>query len=143
MSFPLVHSLWILNKAGGLVYSRSFSDQLPNLNSNEQLVLAGTLHGVHAICSRLSPVTSTKCSGIQVLESDSFDLTIFLTRTGTKFVLITTPGHPASQALLNRVYEVYADTVMKNPFHIPEMPIRNEMLDTTLDGFLRTPDFMT
>lgn len=62
---------------------------------------------------------------------------------GTKFVLITTPGHPATQALLNRVYEVYADTVMKNPFHIPEMPIRNDMLDTTLDGFLRTPDFMT
>ncbi|EIM22533.1 Sybindin-like protein [Wallemia mellicola] len=143
MSFPIVHSLWILNKAGGLVYLRSFSDQLPGLNTNEQLVLAGTLHGVHAICSRISPITTSKSSGMQLLESDSFDLTVFLTRTGTKFVLITTPGHPASQALLNRVYEIYADTVMKNPFHIPEMPIRNEMFDTALDGFLRPPDFMT
>lgn len=40
-----VYSLYIINKAGGLVYQKDFSNQLEKLSSNEYLVLAGTFHG--------------------------------------------------------------------------------------------------
>lgn len=58
----------------------SMVDGLAQLTSNEYLVLAGTLHGIHAITSRLSPMGSS--SGAQVIEGESFKMTILLTATG-------------------------------------------------------------
>ncbi|KAF9446335.1 transport protein particle complex subunit [Macrolepiota fuliginosa MF-IS2] len=130
-----IHGLWIINKAGGLVYQRNFADGLAQLTSNEYLVLAGTLHGIHAITSRLSPTGSS--SGAEVIEGETFKLTIHLTLTGTKFVLLTSLVETTAEVILQKVYEIYADAVMKNPFHTPEMPIRSEGFDskiTTLIG---------
>lgn len=61
-----------------------FSVGLAQLTSNEHLVLAGTLHGIHAITSKLSPTGSS--SGAQVIEGESFKITIFLTSTGARLV---------------------------------------------------------
>lgn len=41
----MIYSLYIINKAGGLVYQKDFNQQLEKLSSNEYLVLAGTFHG--------------------------------------------------------------------------------------------------
>lgn len=97
----VVFGLWIINKAGGLVYQRNFNgvcpsiggdgisnslfgwiieDGLASLSQNEYLVLAGTLHGIHVITSRLSPIGSS--SGAQVIEGETFKMTISLTPTG-------------------------------------------------------------
>ncbi|KAL7283669.1 hypothetical protein ACG7TL_003105 [Trametes sanguinea] len=46
--------------------------------------------------------------------------------TGTKFVLLTSLVEPTADSMLQKVYEIYADAVMKNPFHTPEMPIRSQ-----------------
>ncbi|EKM54459.1 uncharacterized protein PHACADRAFT_162843 [Phanerochaete carnosa HHB-10118-sp] len=130
-----IFGLWVINKAGGLVYQRNFGDGLPSQTSNEYLVLAGTLHGIHAITSRLSPTGSG--SGAQVIEGESFKMTIFLTPTGTKFVLLTSPIEPTAETVLQKVYEIYADAVMKNPFHTPEMPIRSEAFDTRIAALIK------
>jgi len=122
-----IFGLWVINKAGGLVYQRNFAEGLAQLTSNEYLVLAGTLHGIHAITSRLSPMGSS--SGAQVIEGESFKMTILLTATGTKFVLLTSLAEPSAETVLQKVYEAYSDAVMKNPFHTPEMPIRSEGFD--------------
>ncbi|KAF8319007.1 Sybindin-like protein [Clavulina sp. PMI_390] len=132
-----VLGLWVINKAGGLVYQRNFSDGLAPLTQNEFLVLAGTLHGIHAITSRLSPAGNS--SGAQVIEGESFKMSIFLTATGTKFVLLTTLADNTADLLLPKIYEAYADTVMKNPFHTPEMPIRSEGFDTRMTALLGPP----
>lgn len=63
-----------------------FSDGLAQLTSNEYLVLAGTLHGIHAITSRLSPIGFS--SGAQVIEGGFFKMTIFLTATGVHVLFI-------------------------------------------------------
>lgn len=133
------------------------ADGLAQLTSNEYLVLAGTLHGIHAITARLSPIGSS--SGAQVIEGESFKMTILLTATGTcqpssvsvilrsdfgtgtKFVLLTSLAETSAETVLQKVYEAYSDAVMKNPFHTPEMPIRTEGFDlriTTLVGDGRT-----
>ncbi|EGN95601.1 hypothetical protein SERLA73DRAFT_186707 [Serpula lacrymans var. lacrymans S7.3] len=129
-----VFGLWVINKAGGLVYQRNFADGLAQLTSNEYLVLSGTLHGIHAITSRLSPTGSS--SGAQVIEGESFKMTILLTATGTKFVLLTSLAEPTADTLLQKIYEAYADSVMKNPFHTPEMPIRSEGFDSRITALL-------
>ncbi|KAF8913523.1 transport protein particle complex subunit [Mucidula mucida] len=129
-----IFGLWVINKAGGLVYHRNFADGLAQLTSNEYLVLAGTLHGIHAITSRLSPMGSS--SGAQVIEGESFKMTILLTATGTKFVLLTSLAESSAEATLQKVYETYSDAVMKNPFHTPEMPIRSEVFDVRIAALI-------
>jgi hypothetical protein len=57
-----------------------YSDGLAQLTSNEYLVLAGTLHGIHAITSRLSPTGTS--SGAHVIEAETFKMTILLSPTG-------------------------------------------------------------
>ncbi|KAG9318621.1 TRAPP complex subunit Trs23, partial [Chiua virens] len=131
-----IFGLWVINKAGGLVYQRNFAGSFSQLTSNEYLVLAGTLHGVHAITSRLSPIGTS--SGVQVIEGESFKMTIFLTATGTKFVLLTSLSETTTESVLQKVYETYADAVMKNPFYTPEMPIRSDGFDIRISALVGT-----
>ncbi|PWZ03365.1 Sybindin-like protein [Testicularia cyperi] len=138
-------SLWIINKAGGLIYqSEHFvhpdAASMPNngrLSSNEYLVLAGTLHGIHAITAKLNPVPNRKCSGMESLDSDHFTIRIMVTSTGTKFVLVTSPSHPNPNGVLQKCYETYADQVMKNPFYTPEMPIRIDGFDRAVERLIK------
>ncbi|KAJ8087977.1 hypothetical protein PM082_013528 [Marasmius tenuissimus] len=130
-----IFGLWVINKAGGLVYQRNFADGLAQLTSNEYLVLAGTLHGIHAITSRLSPLPGAS-SGAQVIEGETFKMNILLTLTGTKFVLLSSLAEPSADSTLQKVYDAYADAVMKNPFHTPEMPIRNEGFDNRITALI-------
>ncbi|SCU85180.1 LADA_0D06106g1_1 [Lachancea dasiensis] len=50
-----IQTILVINKSGGLVYQRDFSASAPRLSSNEYLVLAGTLQGVVAIASQITP----------------------------------------------------------------------------------------
>ena len=51
--------------------------------------------------------------GIEVLESDTFDLHCFSARTGTKFFAVTDARAAGVDATLRNVYELYADYVLK------------------------------
>lgn len=53
---------------------------------------------------------------------------------GTKFVLLTSLGEYQTDNMLHKVYEIYADTVVKSPFHSPEMPIRVEGFDIRINA---------
>ncbi|KAF9435309.1 hypothetical protein BGZ76_006543 [Entomortierella beljakovae] len=126
----MIFSIYIINKAGGLVYNKDYSDGLSKLTSNEYLVLAGTFHGVHAITSKISPVPGS--SGIEMLETDTFRIHCFQTLTGTKFLLVADPQQPSIDHTMKKIYEVYSDYCVKNPFQNPEMPIRSEQFDVHL-----------
>lgn len=82
-------SLWIINKAGGLVYQADHFAGTQRLTSNEALILAGTLHGIHAITARIDPTPGPKrrgeVAGLQTLEADHFRLSVLLTATGGCF----------------------------------------------------------
>ncbi|KAH8820296.1 Sybindin-like protein [Xylogone sp. PMI_703] len=147
----VVFALIIINKAGGLIYQRDFAEGLNKLNINDYLVLAGTFHGVHAITARLHPLHDNHPakrasmggdrpdppSGLEVLETENFRLQCFQTLTGTKFLLFTEPMQPNVDSILRRIYELYADYVMKNPFYQIEMPVRCEVFDRKLGGYIR------
>ena len=52
-------------------------------------------------------------------------------------MLLTSPVEPTAESVLQKVYEIYADAVMKNPFHTPEMPIRSEAFDTRIAALIK------
>ena len=62
----------------------------------------------------------------------------FYCLTGTKFVLLTSLAETVADTVLQKIYDIYADAVMKNPFHTPEMPIRNEGFDTRINSIIGT-----
>ncbi|TQS35621.1 hypothetical protein Golomagni_03959 [Golovinomyces magnicellulatus] len=144
----VVYALLIINKAGGLIYQRDFANGLNKLSINDYLVLAGTFHGVHAITTRLNPVHSPPHSlasterpeapsGLEVLESEHFRMQCFNTLTGTKFLLFTDPLQPNVDNIISKIYELYVDYVMKNPFYQLDMPIRCEGWERRLVGCIR------
>ncbi|SGZ48527.1 CIC11C00000002570 [Sungouiella intermedia] len=116
-----IYSIYILNKAGGLIYQADLNPGLSKLSVNDYLVLAGTLHGVHAIATRLRPeeaqsthddpatinssiISTGKANtpdsnrlGLQSIETDYFSLYVFQTLTGIKFFIITSPAKPVDQ----------------------------------------------
>ncbi|PWN22701.1 transport protein particle complex subunit [Microstroma glucosiphilum] len=133
--------LWIISKAGGLIYQSAppsgASPAFNSVSSNEALILAGTLHGIHAITARLDPTTQGRNKGaMESLEADGFGLAIKGTATGVKFVLLHPATHPNPQGALQKCYEVYADQVMKNPFYTIEMPIRVQGFDREVAAVL-------
>eukprot|EP00601_Ochromonadales_sp_CCMP2298_P017037 CAMPEP_0173239902 /NCGR_PEP_ID=MMETSP1142-20121109/13470_1 /TAXON_ID=483371 /ORGANISM="non described non described, Strain CCMP2298" /LENGTH=126 /DNA_ID=CAMNT_0014170967 /DNA_START=122 /DNA_END=499 /DNA_ORIENTATION=+ len=122
--------LFIINRSGGLVYNKNLSTAAPTLTTNDCLRLGSTFHGLHTIAPQIAPVVS---SGIEYLETDSFVLQCLQTLTGTKFVITATPGTADLGVLLQGIYEIYADYVLKNPFYEMEMPIRCELFHRHLD----------
>jgi hypothetical protein len=72
------------------------------------------------------------------LEAETFKLHCFQTLTGIKFLLITDPSHSQADQHLRKIYEIYADYVMKNPFHTPEMPVRCDLFDQRLEKLIQS-----
>jgi len=106
----------------------------PKMTTNEKIFLASMFYPLFAIASQLSP--EPKSSGIEILEADTFTLHCFQTLTGVKFIVISETGLNGMDILLKKVYELYSDYVLKNPFYSLEMPIRCELFDNKLQELL-------
>ncbi|XP_022912792.1 trafficking protein particle complex subunit 4 [Onthophagus taurus] len=102
----------------------------PKMTTNEKIFLASMFYPLFAIASQLSP--EPKSSGIEVLEADTFKLHCFQTLTGVKMMVLADRIQAGIDILLRRIYELYSDYALKNPFYSLEMPIRCELFDTNL-----------
>lgn len=87
----------------------------PKMTTNEKIFLASMFYPLFAIASQLSP--EPKSSGIEVLSADTFTLHCFQTMTGIKFMVVAEPNLNGLDILLKKIYELYADYVLKNPFY--------------------------
>ncbi|CAK5089651.1 unnamed protein product [Meloidogyne enterolobii] len=130
-----VYHLLIINRAGSLIYDwenrRSVDPQIAPLSANEKIILASIFHSLYTIASQLSPVA--KSSGVEVLETSQFRLQCFQSFTGIKFVVISAYTNTQNvESLLRKIYELYADYALKNPFYSIDMPIRAEKFDASM-----------
>jgi len=121
-----LYAIYIINKAGGLIYQKDFIDRANRLTSNNHLQIAGVFHGMYAITSQLAPTKETS-SGIRSLESDCMRLRCYQSVTGTKFIVTaaTSQNELVLDNFLSQLYQLYADYVLKNPFYDLEQPIHN------------------
>lgn len=55
-------------------------------------------------------------------------------------MVIADPTHTGLEQFLKKMYELYADYALKNPFYSLEMPIRCELFDTNLQALLEQAD---
>ncbi|KAM4651940.1 trafficking protein particle complex subunit 4 [Discoglossus pictus] len=110
----------------------------PRLSSNEKLMLASMFHSLFAIGSQLSPEPGS--SGIELLETDTFKLHCYQTLTGIKFMVLADPRQAGIDSLLRKIYELYSDYALKNPFYSLEMPIRCELFEQNLKAALEVAE---
>ncbi|XP_066156065.1 trafficking protein particle complex subunit 4 [Euwallacea fornicatus] len=110
----------------------------PKMTTNEKIFLASMFYPLFAIASQLSP--EPKSSGIELLEADTFKLHCFQTLTGVKIMVVVDKGQIGAEVFLKKVYELYADYALKNPFYSLEMPIRCDLFDTNLKSMLEQVD---
>merc|ERR1712018_149066 len=102
----------------------------PKTTTNEKIVLASMFYPLYALAVQLSPDQGS--SGIQELETDTFKLYCTQTVTGVKFLIVCDPKQMGVDQLLEKIYELYADFALKNPFYSLEMPIRADLFDSNL-----------
>eukprot|EP00457_Paulinella_chromatophora_P022306 gb/GEZN01025129.1/.p1 GENE.gb/GEZN01025129.1/~~gb/GEZN01025129.1/.p1 ORF type:complete len:159 (+),score=19.84 gb/GEZN01025129.1/:25-501(+) len=140
-----VFSLFIICKNGSLVYKKDFS-QTAKLSSDQNIWLASTFHTLFAISGRAMAeytrqkgVDGAAPQGIQTLEAKDFRLQCFQTLTGMKFILTAPPMNHQLEKLLQAIYLLYTDYVLKNPFYEIDMPIKCEKFDLRLDALLAPP----
>ncbi|XP_055331335.1 trafficking protein particle complex subunit 4-like [Paramacrobiotus metropolitanus] len=108
------------------------------LKTNERLMLTSTFHSLYAISAQLSPEPNS--SGMRTLDTDAFRLHCFQTITGTKFLILTDLKQEGADALLRKLYQIYADYALKNPFYILEMPVRFELFDENVKAAVEFTD---
>lgn len=106
----------------------------PRMTTNEKIFLASMFYPLFAIAVQLSP--EPKSSGIEILEADTFKLHCFQTLTGVKFMVVAEPIQTGIDALLKKIYELYSDFALKNPFYSLEQPLRCELFDQNLQQLL-------
>lgn len=51
-------------------------------------------------------------------------------------MIVADPNQPGLEFLLKKMYELYADYALKNPFYSLDMPIRCELFDVHLQSLL-------
>jgi len=59
---------------------------------------------------------------------------------GTKFYMVAEPNQSDLDSILQKIYNLYADYVLKNPFYELEQPIRCEQFDIELTKLIASPD---
>ena len=98
------------------------------LTTNEKIVLSSMFHSLYAIAALQigqRKDQKMKSSGIECIETNNFRLNCFQTMTGVKFLIVSDLTVPANKdLLLKKIYELYTDYALKNPFYSLDMPIR-------------------
>lgn len=133
----MIYTVWVINKAGGLVYFKEFQPFHAKISSNDALVIASTLQSVHAISTRIH-ASGFKRITITPKHTAGYTVHIFHTPTGLKFLATCTPSDTQVEAFLKKVYELYVDYALKNYFYTPEMPIRCDQFDHHLAKLVTT-----
>lgn len=131
-------AIYIISSNGSLIFD--YHSQPSNLNADKNIVLASLFYACYANSEQIGLGLSnsehssnmTRSMGIKTLEAENFRLDCFETLTKVKFVVISdlSLGGPSTTAnkqdLLRKIYEIYADYVMKNPFYTLNMPINSD-----------------
>uniref|UniRef100_A0A8C5D0I9 Trafficking protein particle complex subunit n=1 Tax=Gadus morhua TaxID=8049 RepID=A0A8C5D0I9_GADMO len=107
-----IFSVYLVNKAGGLIYQ--YDNYVPRAEAEKTfsypLDLVLKIHDEKVI------VSFGQRDGIR----------------GIKFIVLADPRQSGIDALLRKIYEIYSDFALKNPFYSLEMPIRCELFDQNL-----------
>lgn len=77
----MIHALYVLNKAGQLIFQKNWTPSPLPYTLDDFLQLAGVFHAMYLLSVAVSP--SKESSGILLIESDQMVLRCLQSHTGT------------------------------------------------------------
>uniref|UniRef100_A0A4W3HPB4 Trafficking protein particle complex subunit n=1 Tax=Callorhinchus milii TaxID=7868 RepID=A0A4W3HPB4_CALMI len=116
----VVFSVYVVNKAGGLVYQ--YDNYSPR--SDAEKTFSFPLDLVLKVHDERVVVAFGQRDGIR----------------GIKFIVLADPRQAGIDSLLRKIYEIYSDFALKNPFYSLEMPIRCELFEQNLKAALEVAE---
>lgn len=122
----VVLSVWVVSRAGGLIYRQNMSEDLFVSNQNDYLVMASILQSVSAIVEQIIP--SHHYGVLECIETQKINIHIKQTQTGTKFVFIT-KDEKCVKKKMKKFWELYINFSLKNISQIIDMPVNNKIFD--------------
>ena len=132
----MIYTLYVLNRHGGVIFQKSFvccSEEADSLNS--MLQQGSTFFILSRMAQQVSPVDNS--CGIQSIEFGDYVVECLATQTGLQFICVADQSHQRVRDLLACVYELYADYVAKNPFSLPDQPIKAEKWEQHLEDLMQ------
>ena len=129
-------SVYIVNRAGSLIYQKDLSEAMPRLDGNDYIRCGSTFHTLSSIADQIAPISST---GIEAIQTDTFALRCFHSLTGLKiFVLAEKDARDADLVeILSAIYKHYSDYVMKNPFYTDGMLIKVALFEEKINSLAK------
>ncbi|CEO97742.1 Trafficking protein particle complex subunit [Plasmodiophora brassicae] len=137
----VLYSVFVINRAGGLIYSQTIKASANPAGSslNDQLRLASTFHGLSTISRELlvrgdrakagADDAAGETGGIHTIQTERVKLRAMTTLTGVTFVVVAAANAPDLTEFLERLYRIYVDYALKNPFYELDMPIKCHLFD--------------
>uniref|UniRef100_A0A7N5ZPE7 Trafficking protein particle complex subunit n=1 Tax=Anabas testudineus TaxID=64144 RepID=A0A7N5ZPE7_ANATE len=122
----VIFSVYVVNKAGGLIYQ--YDNYVPR--AEVEKTFSYPLDVVLKHHDEKVVVSFGQRDGIR----------------GIKFIVLADPRQSGIDALLRKIYEIYSDFALKNPFYSLEMPISSscplmcELFDQNLKGALEVAE---
>lgn len=109
-------------------YRKVFAD-------NDCMFLCGYLYAMFKIIDQLSPVPDS--GGLKEILAPSCRVSCFETLTGTKLFVTASQDVTTLPAFLERVYALFVDFVLKNPFYEDlEQPIKCTLFSDKLTALV-------
>lgn len=115
----MILQLFVINKSGGLIYAFERSKGTP---INGLMVLTSSLHSISTMFATIND-KSQRLDPTHVFHFRRHIITHYKTVSGTSFVFV---GREPAHKWIKVVYKMYVDYVAKDPFYIPEMPIKSK-----------------
>ena len=121
-------ALYIVNRAGTLIYQKNLAANMPTLSGNEYIRAGSTFHTLSSIAEQAAPVLS---AGIESIHTDAFTLRCLHSLTGFKFVILAERNANESDLaeVLAGIYRNFSDYVQKNPFYTEGMLIKIDLFE--------------
>jgi hypothetical protein len=112
-----------------MLFQQDFTARPSPISVNEKIRFASTFHAVCAMAIELAPNlcgSETRDFGIESVNYGNFYILCKHTYTGIQFIVVcdSNVARKTATDLLNQIYVLYADYVLKNPFYHTDMPIR-------------------
>uniref|UniRef100_A0A0N5AKL4 Trafficking protein particle complex subunit n=1 Tax=Syphacia muris TaxID=451379 RepID=A0A0N5AKL4_9BILA len=132
-----IYNIYIFNRHGACVYYKEWKrEKQAGMNRDEEFKLMhGMLVSLRSFSSRLS--TKTGLQQLKCYETSQYKMNYLETATGIKMVLNTDPAASGVPELMRQIYQIYLETVVRNPLINPSDEIKSELFDNRLDGMIQ------
>ena len=141
----VVYNLVIFNRNGVNVFSRYWGDIGEVYGDHEMKLFFGLIFQTKYFCKTMSPkpLATLQMPDVFSLATNEYKLFIHESPSGWRIAMMTDPDvqDPQGRSLLERIYRLLVDKVLKNPLYTPHAQISSTIFHKQLSNLVENSLF--